>query len=119
MAFGLAAVFVLFGSDLIAVMTTSETVREEAALYLIWAFLTPIAGVLAFQMDGIYVGATWSRDMRNMMIISVFTYLIVWAIATPMWGNNGLWFALICFLGVRGLTLLRKLPGNIGRTFPD
>ena len=118
MAFGLAAVFVLFGSDLIAVMTTSEPVREEAALYLVWAVLTPIAGVLAFQMDGIYIGATWSRDMRNMMLLSLFIYLVVWAIATPMWGNDGLWLALICFLGVRGLTLQRKMPGNLARTFP-
>ncbi len=118
MAFGLSAVFALFGNDLIAVMTTSQTVRVEATRYLVWAVLTPITGVLAFQMDGIYIGATWSRDMRNMMLLSLLAYLVVWAIATPVWGNNGFWFALICFLSVRGLTLQRKMPGNLARTFP-
>ena len=76
------------------------------------------SSVLAFQMDGIYIGATWSRDMRNMMLLSLVIYLTVWAVAVPAWGNNGLWFALICFLSVRGLTLQRKMPGNLARTFP-
>lgn len=118
MAFLLAAILALFGEGLIAIMTTSVEVRNEASRYLFWAALTPITGVLAFQMDGIFIGATWSRDMRNMMLVSLLAYLAVWALATPVWGNDGLWFALILFLSVRGLTLRWRMPGNLARTFP-
>ncbi len=118
MAILLAAVFALFGTGLIDLMTTSEPVRETAYRYLFWAVLTPLAGVLAFQMDGIFIGATWSRDMRNMMLISLVAYLAAWASMTPIWGNDGLWCALLVFLGVRGFTLQRRMSGNLARTFP-
>jgi MATE family multidrug resistance protein len=117
-AVGLAAVYGLFGHVLIDLMTSSEEVRQTAYRYLVWAVLTPIVGVLAFQMDGIYIGATWSRDMRNMMLISLVAYLGVWAIATPLLGNDGLWLALVIFLGMRGFTLQRRMAGNLARTFP-
>ncbi len=70
-----------FGTELIAVITTAEDVRAAAATYLPWAALTALSGVLAFQMDGVFIGATWSRDMRNMMLASfvVFTGSAVWA----------------------------------------
>ncbi len=51
--------------------------------YLIWAALTPLAGVLAFEDGRVYIGATWSREMRNMMLASLVVFLIVLAVATP------------------------------------
>jgi MATE family multidrug resistance protein len=117
-AFALAAVYALFGTILIDVMTVAEDVRETAYRYLVWVVLTPIAGVLAFQMDGIFIGATWSRDMRNMMLVSLVLYLAVWALAAPLWGNDGLWLALLVFLGARGFTLQQRMIGNLRRTFP-
>ena len=118
LAAALAAIYGLFGTALIDFITTAEDVRQAAYRYLVWAALTPLAGVLAFQMDGIFIGATWSREMRNMMLISLATYLAVWALATPLWGNDGLWLALLVFLGARGLTLYRRMPGNLEKTFP-
>jgi Na+-driven multidrug efflux pump len=56
--------------------------------------------------------------MRNMMLISLVAYLGVWAIATPLLGNDGLWLALVIFLGMRGFTLQRRMAGNLARTFP-
>ncbi|MEJ1157027.1 MATE family efflux transporter [Prosthecomicrobium sp. N25] len=93
------------GPGLVALMTTSEPVRATALAYLVWAALTPLAGVLAFQMDGVFIGATWSRDMRNMMLLSLLVYLAAWALLTPAFGNDGLWVALLVFLGCRGLSL--------------
>ena len=49
--------------------------RQTAAIYLPWGALTAVSGVLAFQMDGVFIGATWSRDMRNMMLLSFALYL--------------------------------------------
>ncbi|TIQ39281.1 MAG: MATE family efflux transporter, partial [Mesorhizobium sp.] len=66
--FGLAAVASLVlltaGANLVALVTTSADVRVAADAYLPWAAFTALSGVLAFQMDGVFIGATWSRDMR-------------------------------------------------------
>ena len=103
---GIAAlVFWFAGPWLIAFMTTSEPVRETARIYLVWAALTPLFGVLAFEMDGVFIGATWSRDMRNMMILSLGLYLAAYAVLFPAFGNHGLWLALEIFLGARGISL--------------
>ena len=83
-------------------MTDRNEVREAARDYLPWAALTPLAGVLAFQMDGVFIGATWSRDMRNMMLLSLGVYLAAWWLLRRPLGNHGLWLALHVFLLARG-----------------
>lgn len=106
----LFVVFWLFGDWLVAALTTDPAVRAQAANYLIFAALTPLAGVLAFIMDGIFIGATWSRTMRDMMIASFLLFaLIAWSLSSLL-GNGGLWIAMLVFLGARGVTLLLVLP---------
>ena len=100
----------LAGGPLIDFMTTAENVRAEATQYLPWAALTPLTGVLAFQMDGVYIGATWSRDMRNMMLLSLAGFVIVLVMMVPVFANHGLWFALHAFLVMRGISLWLRLP---------
>lgn len=104
--------FMLLGPALIDFMSTNTQVQTTAKEYLIWAALTGIFGVVAFQMDGVYIGATWSREMRNMMILSILAYLLAWWILTPIWGNHGLWLSLEIFLGFRGISLLSKLKSK-------
>jgi MATE family multidrug resistance protein len=96
----------LAGPTLIEIMTTNPSVRETALHYLPYAALTPLVGTLAFQMDGVFIGATWSSDMRNMMLLSLAVYLAAWWLLTPVFGVAGLWIALLIFLGIRGVTLL-------------
>jgi MATE family multidrug resistance protein len=98
-------------------MTTSAAVREAARTYLVWAALTPLAGTLAFQMDGVFIGATWTATMRNMMILSTALYLAVWWLTREPLGNHGLWIALLTFLGARGVTLLWRCRTLATRTF--
>ncbi|BBE72690.1 MATE family efflux transporter [Oharaeibacter diazotrophicus] len=120
-AFSAVVAVVLFvaGGPVIDVMTTSPEVRAAAAAFLPWAALTPLAGVLAFEMDGVYIGATWSREMRNMMLVSLAIFLAVLWAATPVLGNHGLWLALLVFLGARGLTLAARVPALATRTFAE
>lgn len=113
-----SAVFLLLGEPIVNLMSTSPEVRADAIAYLPWAAMTPLAGVLAFQMDGVYIGATWSREMRNMMLASLVAFVVVLAAAVPLIGNHGLWLALTVFLGARGLTLAGRLPPLAARTFP-
>jgi putative MATE family efflux protein len=119
--FALAAVttafFLVFGNDVVALMTTLEPVRAEADTYLFWAALTAVSGVLAFEMDGVYIGATWSRDMRNMMLASLALFIALSIILSDLWGNLGLWIAFNIFLAARGFTLLALLPRRIDQVF--
>jgi len=112
-----AAVFLL-GPLLIDLMTASPEVRTEARLYLPYAALVPIAGTLAYQMDGVFIGATWSAEMRNMMLVSVVFYLAVWFALAPPLGMAGLWIALLVFVGVRGVTLWWICRAKVGTAFP-
>lgn len=111
------AVFWFGGPYLIDVLTTNEAVRQEARVYLIWAALTALVGVMAFQMDGVYIGATWSADMRNMMLLSLLAFLLTWWLATPRLENHGLWLALEVFLGARGVSLYLRLSKRTRETF--
>ncbi|MBC2884432.1 MATE family efflux transporter [Ochrobactrum sp. CM-21-5] len=110
MASIVALFLLLFGDAIIMLLSKAEDVHAEALKYLPWAALTGITGLLAFHMDGVYIGATWSRDMRNMMFLSLVFFLAVLYAAKPMMGNHGLWLALNLFLSIRGITLLAMLP---------
>ena len=113
-----AAFFLLFGKPVIEVMTTANDVQSEALNYLPWAALTAISGVLAFQMDGVFIGATWSRDMRNMMLLSLVVFLAALLTLVPLFGNHGLWAALHLFLLSRGFSLLAVLRRRTRTVFP-
>lgn len=115
---GVMALLVLvFGDHLIALVTTAPEVRDIAATYLPWVALTAVTAVLAFQMDGVFIGATWSRDMRNMMLLSLALYVAALFTLGPLFGNHGLWAALHVFLLARGLSLLAVLPRRAAQTF--
>lgn len=105
------------GGIYVDLMTTAEDVRAVAMTYLPFVALTPVAGAVAFVMDGLYIGATWTRTMRDMMIASTLLYVLVWWLAAPHFGNAGLWAALIVYLAARGVTLLAFVPVLARRTF--
>jgi len=117
MALACTFVFWLFGTFIIEVLTVNETIRMEAEIYLLWAALIPLTGMMAFQLDGVYIGATWSRDMSIMMLISLALYLISWQFLKEPYGNNGLWLALHLFVIFRAVTLGYKLKPNANRAF--
>ncbi|MCP3053559.1 MATE family efflux transporter [Aurantimonas marianensis] len=117
LSLALSALFLISGEALIAVLTTDLTVRAAAGDYLFWAALTPLAGALAFIMDGIFIGATWSRTMRDMMIASFVIFAISAYALSPVFGNDGLWAALLVFLGFRGVSLMALLPRRRAETF--
>lgn len=103
-------VYLLAGGLIIDAMTTDAQTRELARVYLPWAIAAPVAGVACFQLDGIFIGATRTRDMRNMMLVSLAVFLIAWAILTPEYGNHGLWAAMIILFLIRAATLGAHYP---------
>ena len=116
--FGVAttAVLLAVGPWLIDLMTTSPEVRLVARDYLVYAALAAVIGVFAFAYDGIYIGATWTRDMRNLMAVSLLTYLGVWWLTRPL-GNTGLWIAILVFFGSRGALQAIRYPALVRATF--
>lgn len=98
-------------------MTTAEEVRRVAREFLPWAAITSLTGALAFQMDGVFIGAAWSSDMRNMMLAAFAGYLLALALFVPLLGNHGLWLALNLFLAFRGLFLALRLKSRRDQTF--
>ncbi|WP_018688724.1 MATE family efflux transporter [Ahrensia kielensis] len=113
LSFFAAVLLLVFGDQFIDMMTTAEDVRIIAKTYLPWAALTPLAGVLAFQMDGVFIGATWSADMRNMMLLSLAVFAFLCYTMPVIWGNHGLWLALNAWLFLRGVSLLFVLPKRV------
>lgn len=110
-------IFLVSGPWLIDLLTTNDVIRQEARTYLVWAAITALVGVMAFQMDGVFIGATWSNDMRNMMLLSLACFLVSCWIFIPLFENHGLWLALEIFLGMRGLTLFWRLKQRVGSAF--
>jgi len=107
----LMAVFWIFGPWIITVMTTAPEVRMLALIYLPWMIVAPLLGGPSWMLDGIFIGATRSRDMRNMMIVSFAIYLAALWILVPPFGNHGLWAAFNLFFVARGVTLGWKYRG--------
>ena len=106
----LAAFFLFQGEWIIDVLTTAPDVRAEARVFLVFMVLSPILGGLAWMLDGVFIGATRTRDMRNMMVVSFVIYLLSLWILVPLYGNHGLWIALLISFVTRGITLLIKYP---------
>jgi len=118
LGFGLAssAVFLAGGTALIDMMTTSAEVRRVAREFMAFAAAAPVLGALAYTLDGVFIGATWARDMRNLMLVAFAIYLATWWALTP-YGNAGLWVAILVFLAARGLLQAARYPALLRQTF--
>lgn len=102
--------FGLGGEALIALMTTAQPVREMAAQYLIYMVIGPLLSVPAWLLDGVFTGATRTRDMRNMMGLSLLIYGAFVLALVPLLGNHGLWVAFVISFAARGATLATRYP---------
>ena len=107
----LAVLFLLAGGAVIDLMTTAPTVRVVARIYLPYMVLAPLLGAAAWMLDGIFIGATRTADMRNMMAVSAAIYFIAVFALMPAFGNHGLWLAFLLSFVVRGVTLGLKYRG--------
>jgi len=110
------AVLALFGPALIDVMTLSPPVRLAAREFLLFVTISPLLAVFAFGFDGIYIGATWARDMRNLMMASLALFLATW-FALRGFGNTGLWIAFLVHYAARGGLQAARYPALVRTSF--
>ncbi|WP_418139488.1 MATE family efflux transporter DinF [Oceanimonas smirnovii] len=98
-------VFWLAGKPLVGQITSIESVQQQAYGFLPWLVAMPLVSCWCFVLDGIFIGATQGRAMRNMMLVSTLgVFFPVWWLSQSL-GNHALWLAMLCFMAARGLTL--------------
>jgi multidrug resistance protein, MATE family len=115
-AVAVAAAFALFGTSFIDIMSANAEVRRVARDYLPFVVFAPLLGVFAFAYDGVYIGATWARDMRNLMLLSLLVFLAAW-FALRSFGNAGLWGALLVHYAARGGLEALRYPVLLRKSF--
>tara|TARA_R110002111_G_scaffold597_3_gene4911 strand:+ start:1593 stop:2960 length:1368 start_codon:yes stop_codon:yes gene_type:complete len=98
------------GGAIIDLMTTSFSVRAEARVFLPYMIAAPLLGCASWMLDGVFIGATRSRDMRNMMAMSFVIYVASVIVLLPWLGNHGLWISLLVSFVARGITLGLRYP---------
>lgn len=104
-AFAITLVFALGGWPLIWLITDIEEVRGAALIYLPYAIAGPLIGAVAFLFDGVFIGATRTKEMRNGTVAAVLVFGASAWLLMPSFGNHGLWLAYHTFMITRGLWL--------------
>ena len=107
---GLGLVFTLLyltaGGSIFRLLTSNSEVISNARPYLFWVILIPLVSFPAFLWDGIFIGATAGKEMRNAMLVSaLIIFFPAYFLAGRIMGNHGLWLAFILFMGARGITM--------------
>jgi MATE family multidrug resistance protein len=109
-AVALSLGFALIGPFAIDLLAKDPEVQAAARRYLPWMIAAPVLQIAFIMLDGIFIGATRSADMRNMMALSSLSYFAALYALTPDLGNHGLWLALSVSFVMRGLTLALRYP---------
>ena len=109
-AAGYTLFYAITGPAIIRLFTDIAELRAFSTNYLPWIVASPLLSVWAYQLDGIFIGATRSADMRNAMVISVVIYVAAVATLPGPMGNHGLWLSVMIFMIARALTLAVHYP---------
>ncbi len=100
------AVYYFFDEPIISIFTNNKEVIQTALTFILWTSLTPTLNSVSFIWDGIYIGATATKTMRNTMMLAAFVfYLPIYYLLKPTLGNNALWLALVIFMVIRAVGL--------------
>lgn len=110
-----ALLYTLFPNQILQILTDNQVVIDATKSYSFWTILIPITGFAAFLWDGIFIGATASKEMRNAMILSAISFFVCYYATKSFLGNNALWLSFILYLSVRGIiqTLWAKKALNL------
>lgn len=106
----LSVVFLVAGASIIDLIAKDPGVRAAAREFLPYMAAAPVLGVASWMLDGIFIGATRARDMRNMMALSTGVYAVSVVALLPLLGNHGLWIALLISFVARGVMLGLRYP---------
>ena len=97
--------YIIFFKDIINIITDIEILRFISYKHFIWILIIPPIASFCYQLDGIFIGASQTKEIRNAMIVSVAGFIFLSIYFTDIFGNHGLWFSLTIFMVLRALTL--------------
>ncbi len=97
--------FLIYFKDIIYILTDIEILRFIAFNHILWVIIIPPIACFCYQLDGIFIGAAQTKEIRNAMIISVLVFILSSIYLTRYFGNHGVWFALLLFMILRSITL--------------
>jgi len=102
-----ALAYAVAGRSIIALLTGQPELQALTATFLPWLVVSPLVSFWSFLFDGVFVGATWAREMRNTMIASTFLVFVPVFYLTQVFGlgNHGLWLAFVTFMISRAVTM--------------
>lgn len=103
MALLFTATYVVGGQSFLRLLTDDVEVIAAAHPYVVWAWLLPFAGVMAFVWDGIFIGITATRAMLLSSVVAAILFFAGASLLMPCWGNHGLWFSMVVYLLARGM----------------
>ncbi len=112
-ALAISLLYWFFGSFILQLFTNIDAVLLTANNYLPWTIIAPLVSIWSFQLDGIFIGTGYTREMRNAMIVSMLIYLALLLVLVPALGNHGLFLSLTLFMVIRALTLGYYYPGIV------
>ena len=101
----ISILYLIFFKQIINIITDVEILRFISYKHFIWIIIIPPIASFCYQLDGIFIGASQTKEIRNAMIFSVFWFICISMYLTKQFGNHGLWFSLLLFMVLRSLTL--------------
>ena len=101
----ISIIYFLINNFVINLMSNIEEIRNLSSSYAVWLIIMPLISSFCFQFDGIFIGVSQTKELRNAMIFSVFSYLVISIFLTSLMGNTGVWISLCIFMILRALSL--------------
>jgi len=105
----ISIIYFFINENVINLMSDIEEIRKLSSSYVVWLILLPFIASFCYQFDGIFIGSSQTKELRNAMIFSVFCYLLISILLTKYLSNTGVWISLCLFMILRGLSLFYYL----------
>ena len=101
----ISIIYLLINKFAIQLMSNIEVIKSLSSSYVVWLIIMPLISSFCYQFDGIFIGASQTKELRNAMVFSVFSYVVISLILADLLGNTGIWISLCLFMILRALSL--------------
>ena len=105
----ISIIFFFTNNLVINLMSDINEIRELSSSYAVWLIILPVISSFCYQFDGIFIGASQTKELRNAMIFSVFSYLLISILLIKFLFNTGIWISLCIFMILRAVSLFYYL----------
>ncbi|MDC6465244.1 MATE family efflux transporter [Pelagibacteraceae bacterium] len=101
----ISIIYFLINKFAIQLMSNIELIKNLSSSYAIWLIIMPLISSFCYQFDGIFIGASQTKELRNAMVFSVSSYVVISLLLVDLFGNTGIWISLCLFMILRALSL--------------